>query len=74
MLLNSKHPSQLVLKKKVFEYFISISMVLTLDPLARGHLGTWDLHLNKLGKKTTRQCYIPNFKHLSQVVQKKKIF
>ena len=24
--------------------------------------------------KTTRQCYIPNFKHLSHVVLKKKIF
>ena len=24
--------------------------------------------------RTTRQCYIPNFKHLSQVVLKKKIF
>ena len=26
-------------------------MVLTLDSLARGHLGSWDLHLNKLGKR-----------------------
>ena len=31
-------------------FFLCISMVRTLDPLARDHLEPWDLHLNKLGK------------------------
>ena len=31
-------------------FFLCISMVQTQDPLARGHLGPWDLHLIKLGK------------------------
>ena len=35
----------------------------------RGHLGPRDLCLN-IGM----QCYIPNFKHLSQVVLKKETF
>ena len=42
-----------------------------LGPLARGHLGTWNLHLKKTWLKASRQCYIPNFKHLGQVVMKK---
>ena len=101
---------------------------LNLGRLTRGHLGPWDLHLNKLGRgslgnatyqisniwakwfwrrrflniflcflwfeprtpwrgaildpgtlvwtnlvKDHRQCYIPNFKHLSQAVLEKKI-
>ena len=33
-----------------FYIFLCISMVHTQDPLARGHLGPRDLHLNKLGK------------------------
>ena len=42
--------------------------------MAQDNLGPWDLHLNKLGIRTTMQCYLLIFKHLSQVVLKKKIF
>ena len=56
-----------VLKKNIFEYF-SMYMYFygsNLEPLARDHPGPWDLHLYKL-EEGTRQCYIPDFKHLGQ--------
>ena len=34
-------------------------------------LGPW---VGQTWKRTTKQCYISNFKHLRQVVLKKKIF
>ena len=37
-------------RRRFFNIFLCISMVWTSDPLARGHLGPWDLGLNKLGK------------------------
>ena len=40
----------MVLKKKIFEYFSMYFYGLNLRPLTRGHLGPWDLHLNKLGR------------------------
>ena len=40
----------MVLKKKIFEYFSMHFYGLNLRPLTRGHLGPWDLHLNKLGR------------------------
>ena len=40
----------MVLKKKSFEYFSMYFFGLNLGPLAWGHLGPWDLHLNKLGR------------------------
>ena len=43
-----KHLSQVVLKKKIFEYFSMYFYGLNLGPLASGHLRPWDLHLNKL--------------------------
>ena len=43
-----------------------------LGPLARGHLGALDLYLNSHWLRSTRQCYIPYFKHLGRVVRKKK--
>ena len=44
-----------------------ISMLRNYDPVARGHLGSWDLCLSKLGKRVPG-----NAKHLCQVVLKKK--
>ena len=41
----------------------------------KGNLGLSDLCLNKIGKGPLGiQCYISNFKHLSKVVLKIKIF
>ena len=41
----------------------------------QGNLGLSDICLNKNGKGALGlQCYIPNFKHLSKVVLKMKIF
>ena len=37
-------------RRRFLNIFLCISMVWTYDPLARGHLGPWDLGLNKLGK------------------------
>ena len=45
-----KHMKQVVQKKKISEYFPSISTVQTQDPLVQGHFGPLDLHLNKLGE------------------------
>ena len=45
-----KHLSQVVVKKKMFEYISMYFPGLNLRPLARGRLGHWDLRLNKLGK------------------------
>ena len=43
-------------------------------PWGWAHFGPLDLLLNKLGKRTPMQCYIPNFKHLNLAVLEKKIF
>ena len=45
---NFKHLSQVVLKNKIFQYFYMYFYGSNLGPPARGHLGPWDLHLNKL--------------------------
>ena len=68
-----KHLSKVVLKKKIFLIFSMYCYGSKLGPLCRGHLRPCDLDLNKL-VKNTRQCYIPNFKYISQVVLKKKFF
>ena len=47
---NFKHLSQVVLKQKIYQYFSMYFYGSNLGPLARGHLGLWDLHLNKLVK------------------------
>ena len=47
---NFKHLGQVVLKKKIFQYISVHFHGLNLGPLARGHLGSWDLGFNKLGK------------------------
>ena len=47
---------------------------LNLEPLVQGHLGPRELCLNKLCKEALgMQCYIQNFKHLSQEILKKNI-
>ena len=52
-----------------FEYFSMYFYGSNLRPLTRGHLGPWDLHLNKLGGSAIGIAFlIPNFKHLGQVV------
>ena len=47
---NFKHLGHVVLKKKIFQYISVHFHGSNLGPLARGHLGSWDLGLNKLGK------------------------
>ena len=71
---NFKHLSQVVRKNKIFEYFSMYFYGLNLGCPARGHLESWDPYLRKKTLyRITSQCYIPNSKHLSQVVLKKKI-
>ena len=38
-------------EKDFLNDFLCISMVRTWDPIARGHIGSWDLYSNKLGKR-----------------------
>ena len=52
---------------------MSISIVRTRDPLARGHLGYWDLHLNKLKNRPLGNASYQIFKHLDQEVLNNKI-
>ena len=59
---------------KIFEYFLCISMVQTQDSLALGHFIPGGHHFNKLGKGLLGACYLPNLKHLSPTILKKKIF
>ena len=71
---NFHHPSQVFLKKKIFEDFSMYFYDLNL-----GHHGaelSWTLEpsFEQIWLGTTRQCYIPNFKHLSLMVLKKKMF
>ena len=40
----------------------------------QGHFAPRGLQLNKIGITPQGICFIPNFKHLTQVVLKKKIF
>ena len=47
---NFKHLSQVVLKKKIFQYISVHFYDSNLGPLVQGHLEPWDLGLNKLGK------------------------
>ena len=69
-ILNFKHLSIVVLK--VFEYFLYT--FLWFEPMMPRYRAILDI-LNKLGKGPLgMQCYIPNFKHLSKAVLKKKIF
>ena len=69
-----KYLSHVVLKKKIFEYFSMYFHGLNLRPLNRGHLGPWDLHLNKLRRGPLGNVTYQFFKHLGKVVLKKKIF
>ena len=51
---NFKHLSQVVLKKKILEYFFYVFMYFNgskLGPPSRGQLGPWDLGLNKFGEE-----------------------
>ena len=71
---NFKHLSQVVLKKKILEYFSMYFYGLNLSPTSKGQSWTQEPPFEQTWKKTTRQCYILNFRHLSQVVLMKKIF
>ena len=71
---NFKHLSQTVLKKKIFEYFSMYFYGLNLGRPAAGPFWNLGPSFEQTWYRTTRQCYIPNFKHLSQVVLKKMIF
>ena len=64
--------SQVVLKK-IFEYFSMYFYGLNLGTPCLGPSWTLGPSFEKPWYRTTRQCYIPNFKHLSQVILKKKI-
>ena len=49
-------------------------MIQTQDSLGLDHFGSWDAHMNKLTHGNATYQIIPNFKHLSLVVLKKKAF
>ena len=69
---NFKYLSQVVLEK-ISSIFLCISMVQTRPgplPWDRANLDPETFIWTNL-IKTTRQCWIPNFKHMSQVVWKK---
>ena len=69
------HLSQEVLKKKkLFENFSMYFYDLNLGPPGAGPSWTLGPSFEQTWLRTTRQCYIPNVKHLSQMVLKKKIF
>ena len=64
----------MVQKKKIFEYFLCISMVQTQGPLAWGHFMPRGRHLNTVGKGPLGHATYPcSFNHLSPVILKKKI-
>ena len=71
---NFKHLSQKVLKKKIFEYFSMYFYGLNLEPPQVEPSWILGPSFELIWLRTTRQCYIPNFKHLSEVILKKKIF
>ena len=56
--------------EKVFIYFYGLN----LGPPGAGPSCTQGPSLNKIGKRSLGKCFISNFKHLSHVVLKKKIF
>ena len=64
--------SQVVLRK-IFEYFSMYFYGLNLGPPCLGPSWTLCPSFEETWLRTTRQCYIPNVKNLSQVVLKKKI-
>ena len=53
-----------------FYYFSMFFYGLNLGSPAKEPSWILGPHLNKICQNTTWQCYIPNFKHLSQVVLK----
>ena len=57
--LNSKHLSQVILKKNISEYFY-VLLWFNLGPTGEGHLGPWDICLNISGLgptgRTTSIC------------------
>ena len=65
-----KHLSQAILEEKIFKY---ISFLKPKNP-ATGPFSTPGPPFEQTWQRSTRQCYILNFKHLSQVVLEKKIF
>ena len=66
--------SQQVLKKKLSEYFSMYFYDLNLGSPGAGPSWTLGPSLNKRGKGPLGNAILPNVKHLSQVVLKKKIF
>ena len=60
--------------KKVFEYFSMYFYDLNLGPHGAGPSWTLGPSFEETREKTTSRCYLLNFKHLSQVVLKKKMF
>ena len=72
-ILNFKHLSKVVLQK-IFIFFSIYFYGLNIGPPGAGPSCTQEPSFEQTWLRTTRQCYIPNFKHLSQVVPKKKVF
>ena len=70
---NFKHLSQVILKK-IFQYFYMFFYGSNLGPPGQTQSWTLGPSFEQTWYRCTRQCYIPNFKHLGQVVLKKKIF
>ena len=71
---NFKHLSQVVLKKKIYKYFYMYFYGSNLGPPGQSPSWTLGPSFELTWYRCTRQCYIPNFKHLGWVVLKKKIF
>ena len=69
-MINFKHLSQAILEKKIFTYISCLNP----RPYIKGPFWTLGPPSEQIYQRSHRQCYIFNFKHLSQVVQKKKIF
>ena len=70
-----QHLSQVILKKKILNIFLCISMFHTQDPQRQIHIGPRNFNLNKLGKGLLcNAIYIYQISSLSQVVLLKKIF
>ena len=56
------------------DFLIFFYVFLWLEPTTPGQKPSWTLGptFEQNWKRTIRQCYNPNFKHLSQVIMKKK--
>ena len=67
-----KHMSLMVLKKRIFGYLFVYFYCSNPGTSELGPIWILGPAFEQTWLRTTRQCYIPNYKHLSKVVLKKK--